>query len=38
MSYRFESSVTIMTPAEVVWTTIQDVLRRLEWDARIVAV
>ena len=35
MSYRIESSITIMAPPEVVWTTIQDVSRRLEWDARI---
>lgn len=38
MSYRIESSVTIMAPPEVVWTTIQNVSRRLEWDARITSV
>lgn len=38
MSYRIQNSVTIMAPPEVVWATIQDVSRRLEWDARITSV
>lgn len=35
MSYRIEASITIMAPPDVVWNVIQDVDRRLEWDARI---
>ncbi len=38
MSYRIESSITINAPAEVVWATIQDLNRRLEWDARLTSV
>lgn len=38
MSYRIESSITINAPAEVVWSTIQDLNRRLDWDARITSV
>ena len=38
MSYRIESSVTIQAPPERVWAVVQDVGRRLEWDARITAV
>jgi hypothetical protein len=38
MSYRIESSITIMAPPDVVWKVIQDVDRRLEWDARITSV
>lgn len=37
MSYRIESSVTILAPPEIVWTVIQDVDRRIEWDARVTA-
>jgi uncharacterized membrane protein len=38
MSYRFDASVTINAPVEVVWNVIQDVDRRVEWDARIQSV
>jgi hypothetical protein len=38
LSYRIESSVQIMAPPEVVWETIQSVSRRIEWDARVIAV
>jgi hypothetical protein len=38
MSYRIESSVTITAPPAAVWETIQNVPRRIEWDARVTAV
>jgi hypothetical protein len=38
MSYRIESNVTIMAPPAAVWETIQNVPRRIEWDARVTAV
>jgi uncharacterized protein YndB with AHSA1/START domain len=38
MSYRIEASVTINAPAEAIWPVIQDLDRRLQWDARVVSV
>jgi hypothetical protein len=35
MSYRIESVVTINAPAATVWAFVQDVTRRVEWDARV---
>lgn len=35
MAYKIERSVTIQAPPEAVWTTVQDVSRRLEWDVRV---
>ena len=35
MAYRFEGTITIAAPPEVVWNVVQDVSRRVEWDARV---
>jgi uncharacterized membrane protein len=36
MSQRIERSISIAAPAQAVWDVVQDVSRRLEWDARVV--
>lgn len=35
VAYRIEGSITIAAPPEVVWNVVQDVSRRIEWDARV---
>jgi hypothetical protein len=36
MSYRIERSIDIATPAQFLWDVVQDVSRRIEWDARVI--
>lgn len=35
MAFRIERSITVQAPPQAVWETVQDVSRRLEWDARV---
>ena len=37
MAYKFEESVRINAPRELVWDIVQNASRRTEWDARVVS-